>query len=102
MCDPFGLDCALQPIVGNSLLAADAIIGFAVMAVIAVSLEFLFATTRKSSGKSGQDTWLLSWATGFVVAIIFGWIPVWVPFLIVFVIAWILMDPMGSGKRANG
>lgn len=100
MCDPFGLDCALQPFVGNSLVVAGAILGIIATVTIMVCMELLFSISAKH-GRSTMGTWPISAMIGFIISVIVGWIPVWVPFLIVFVIAWMLLDPMGS-RAAHG
>ncbi len=102
MCDPFGLDCALQPLVGNSLILADGILGIVATVVIMICMELLFSIGEKGHSKSGAGSWMLSAMIGFIFSVIIGWIPVWVPFISVFIIAWIVLDPMGSRGGTHG
>lgn len=87
--------------VGNSLIAAGAILGIVTTVVIMLCMELLLATT-KTGHTGGLDTWIFSGLIGFVFAIIMGWIPIWVPFVLLVLIVWMILDPMGSKKNAGG
>jgi hypothetical protein len=102
MCDPFGLDCALQPFVGGNLIVADGILGLIATVVIWVCLDLMFSSVQKHGTRhgSGMESGIASFAIGFIFSILIGWFPVWVPFMIVFFIAWEIIDPMGG--RSHG